>query len=646
MNAIKLAWLELRRFRGPLRRFVPLVLILVPLLYGALYLWATWDPYGKMDRVPVAVVNSDQPVEARGELINGGDQFVEQLRATGTFDWHFVNENEANRGLRDGSYYFTIAVPHDFSAKLATAGDTNPQRAPLEITKNDANGYIVGIMADTAESELQNQVNAAAHTSYARTLYGELDQIRDRLRTASEATGELVNGTELSEEGTRSLATGLNGALEGTGQISQGVETLAEASNQLDQQATRLTDATANELPSAVDSLVNATNVAVRSLDSVADTTSFIQPRAQESVAALENLGQRHPEITSDSTYNTALGRARDVAAAIDRADGEAQQGLGTARDAYQRATSLRDNMGQLQSQVQAIRDPVDTLTTGTAQLAGGTPGIVSGLQTLVSSNETLETGANQLGDGARRLDRLINDSLERIPPTNPTQVARAADVLGSPTTIQDENLNPAYVYGRGLAPFFFGIALWISSLFTYLLLKPVNERALADRTNALSIVLGGFLPAGVLGVAGGLALYAATDFGLGLSPEHAGGTIGLVSLATLAFVAVNHFLRVAFGAVGGLISLVLLVVQLTACGGLYPMETTPAPFQAIHPYLPMSYLVDGLRVTISGGMTERLLGDAIVLGCVLVAFLALSTLTVMRRRMWSVSRLHPQVEL
>ena len=42
-----------------MRRYVPILLILVPLLYGALYLWSNWDPYGRLDKVPVAVVNSD-----------------------------------------------------------------------------------------------------------------------------------------------------------------------------------------------------------------------------------------------------------------------------------------------------------------------------------------------------------------------------------------------------------------------------------------------------------------------------------------------------------------------------------------------------------------------------------------------------------
>src|SRR5699024_6489136 len=100
------------------------------------------------------------------------------------------------------------------------------------------------------------------------------------------------------------------------------------------------------------------------------------------------------------------------------------------------------------------------------------------------------------------------------------------------------------------------------------------------------------------------LVLFTAVDVGLGLNPVQFFSTLGIIALAAVTFVAIDQFLRATLGAVGDLISLVLLILQITASGGLYPMETTPALFQAINPVLPMTYLIDGLRVTISGGLT------------------------------------------
>ncbi len=73
----RLALAELRRFRGRLPLAGLLFLLIVPTLYGSLYLWSNWDPYGKADQLPVAVVNEDRPVTVDGRRVDAGAEFVE-----------------------------------------------------------------------------------------------------------------------------------------------------------------------------------------------------------------------------------------------------------------------------------------------------------------------------------------------------------------------------------------------------------------------------------------------------------------------------------------------------------------------------------------------------------------------------------------
>ncbi|MEU6239382.1 YhgE/Pip family protein, partial [Kitasatospora sp. NPDC047058] len=253
---------------------------------------------------------------------------------------------------------------------------------------------------------------------------------------------------------------------------------------------------------------------------------------------------------------------------------------------------------------------------------------------------------ADQAHDGASRISKAIDDQLEHVPNLTPDQITAAAGTLGTPVRIDRTNLHPAGVYGRGMAPFFFGIALWVFGLFAYLFLRPVSPRALAGRTRSIGIAVGGWLPAAGLGTVAALVLYGVVDLALGLDPLHPAATIALLVLAAGSFVAVDHLLRTTLGVVGDVLSLVLLVLQLTASGGLYPMPTTPGFFQALHPVLPMTYLVDGLRVTISGGLTGHLLRDATALGVFMVGCLVLSAFAARRQRVWTVARLHPDVEL
>lgn len=87
-------------------------------------------------------------------------------------------------------------------------------------------------------------------------------------------------------------------------------------------------------------------------------------------------------------------------------------------------------------------------------------------------------------------------------------------------------------------------------------------------------------------------------------------------------------------------------MLQLTSAGGTYPVQTSPDFFNAIHPYLPMTYVVDGLRVLITGGaMTPVWQACGVLLGFTAGA-LALTAFTARRGAVWTMKRLHPELTL
>lgn len=203
---VRLALSELRRFRGRLPLAALGFLLLVPTLYGSLYLWSNWDPYGRSGDIPVAVVNLDRPVRAEGREVAAGDEFVKQLRARRELDWNFTGPDDAADGLQDGRYLMVITVPSDFSAKLSSPATGSFERARLMIRLDDANGYIVSVIARTLESELQNQVNAAAYATYAEVALGGFERVRNGLETARDAWGA-ASRWRLPMPGTRSRSS-------------------------------------------------------------------------------------------------------------------------------------------------------------------------------------------------------------------------------------------------------------------------------------------------------------------------------------------------------------------------------------------------------------------------------------------------------
>lgn len=56
------------------------VVLFIPVLYSGLFLKAFWDPYGKMNELPVAVVNEDKGAEYEGSQLTAGSDLVEELK--------------------------------------------------------------------------------------------------------------------------------------------------------------------------------------------------------------------------------------------------------------------------------------------------------------------------------------------------------------------------------------------------------------------------------------------------------------------------------------------------------------------------------------------------------------------------------------
>ena len=85
-------------------------------------------------------------------------------------------------------------------------------------------------------------------------------------------------------------------------------------------------------------------------------------------------------------------------------------------------------------------------------------------------------------------------------------------------------------------------------------------------------------------------------------------------------------------GMLGQMLSMVLLILQLTASSGTYPIQLTQGGFfQALHPYVPFTYSVKALRETVSAphmdlSVVFSSIGIQLGVAVVLVAISALVT--------------------
>ena len=80
-------------------------------------------------------------------------------------------------------------------------------------------------------------------------------------------------------------------------------------------------------------------------------------------------------------------------------------------------------------------------------------------------------------------------------------------------------------------------------------------------------------------------------------------------------------------GDAGRLLAVVLLIVQLAASGGIYPVELSARLFQEIHGYLPFTFLVRSFRATMFAAFGGRWVPPTLELVAFGVAAMVLTVL-------------------
>ncbi|OKJ94857.1 YhgE/Pip domain-containing protein [Streptomyces sp. CB02400] len=694
MRSPRLAALELRRFgRGRLPRAALVALLVLPLLYGALYLWSFWDPYGRLDRIPVALVNDDKGAGADGKRITAGDDIAEGLRDSGTFDWREVSADEARRGVEDGTYYLSLTMPADFSRRIASSSGGSPETSALQVRTNDANNYIVGQISRTVFGEVRRAASTKTSRSFLDRIFVSFSDIHGETVKAAEGADKLSGGIGKAEKGSKDLADGLADARKGSGKLSKGLKTLHKGAGDLEDGSKKVADGTRRlaDKVNAVDAEVGP--FLEKNEKAIGDTARFVADSAGKLRADLDSLEEEAPAAVKDaraaSDTMDGIHKARcedpvlpDPACPdLKKAKDAAATAADVAGDVGSLVTGHHDDLKKLDTHLAALEKQARTLAdraphlsedlddavtrinkldAGAGKVAAGAKKLNKGLGTAETGAADLDKGVGELKTGADDLNgglyKLVDGSGElagglhdgagKIPDYDERDRDRRTEVMADPVRLVSHDLHKAPDYGTGFAPYFIPLSLWVGAMVAYMLIAPMNRRALAAGASAWRIALAGWLPVVAIGVLQTLALMAVLHWALGLQMARAAGTVGFLCLVTACFAAIVQWLNARFGAAGRILVLALLMLQLTSAGGTYPVQTSPGFFNALHPFLPMSHVVEALRRLITGGGLGPVWQACAVLAAFTAGALALTALSARRRQVWTMDRLHPELTL
>jgi putative membrane protein len=77
------------------------------------------------------------------------------------------------------------------------------------------------------------------------------------------------------------------------------------------------------------------------------------------------------------------------------------------------------------------------------------------------------------------------------------------------------------------------------------------------------------------------------------------------LALSSLTFLFIVIGLVRAFGDAGKALSMVLLTLQTSASGGLMPVELSGSLYESISPWLPMTWVVKGIKASMFGAFNH-----------------------------------------
>lgn len=208
-------------------------IILIPFFYSFCFLTSAWDPYGNTGKIPVAVVNLDQPAELQGTKITAGADTVHNLRNDDQLEWHFVSAAKAKAGMKNNDYYTVVTIPKNFSAHAATALNAHPKQMQLTYQTNGSLNYVSEIISQVGADKLNSQIKEKVTTAFLTQLFAKINGMGTQLKTAADGSAQLKDGVGQYTDGVTQVDDGLSQLNANVPALSSGVQQLATGGNQL-----------------------------------------------------------------------------------------------------------------------------------------------------------------------------------------------------------------------------------------------------------------------------------------------------------------------------------------------------------------------------------------------------------------------------
>ncbi len=688
VNTIALAFRELNNMmKGKARKLVIGAVALIPLLYGSLYLWAFTNPYKTLDTVPVAVVVEDNGAMINGKMRNIGNEIKTRLEnqkdGSEGFQWNFVNSAEANKGLKNGNYFMVATIPASFSKCIASAQYDTPTKAKLHVKYDQASNMLASQIGKTAFRTMRTEISEAIAQEYWEHMFAKVN-------SASDSLGAAANGAGALHEGSKSLQGGINKLADGSNKLSQSLQKLQGGLGELQKGANTLTEANARSKEGA-QYLAQKTQDLANGAQQLSEGTQRLSAATDEFYEGAQKLAASSNELEEHVKAGNAETKAQITGLLM-----QAQNPAVTKEDVLANLQSLAEGLGEnsnlLETNLSALSAGADKLSAGSLQIKGGADALMQGMEKVNVGSNKLVAGTNKLADGlaqvsngseklnsgvneaAQGSSKIVNGSnqlnsgVKKLSDNTPKLVDGAkklhdglkdaqksgkvngivqkSKMMSAPVSLEEHEYSHVENYGTGFAPYFISIALWVGALMATFVLRVMDRRAILNGMNPLKSALISLTPFVLMGVVQAIILMGVVQGALKLQIDNVGAFYALGIIASIVFMAIMQMIMVVFRIPGRIVAIVLLMLQITSSAGTFPVQMTPAFFRAVHPYLPMTYSIMGLRQAMSGKNSGEIVSGIGMLVLFGVIAIAITSIAFHMKRTVTMFDLHPVITL
>ena len=574
-------------------------------------------------------------------------------------------------------------IPASFSKCIASAQYDTPTKAKLHVKYDQASNMLASQIGKTAFRTMRTEISEAIAQEYWEHMFAKVN-------SASDSLGAAANGAGALHEGSKSLQGGINKLADGSNKLSQSLQKLQGGLGELQKGANTLTEANARSKEGA-QYLAQKTQDLANGAQQLSEGTQRLSAATDEFYEGAQKLAASSNELEEHVKAGNAETKAQITGLLM-----QAQNPAVTKEDVLANLQSLAEGLGEnsnlLETNLSALSAGADMLSAGSLQIKGGADALMQGMEKVNVGSNKLVAGTNKLADGlaqvsngseklnsgvneaAQGSSKIVNGSnqlnsgVKKLSDNTPKLVDGAkklhdglkdaqksgkvngivqkSKMMSAPVSLEEHEYSHVENYGTGFAPYFISIALWVGALMATFVLRVMDRRAILNGMNPLKSALISLTPFVIMGVVQAVILMGVVHLVLKLQIDNVLAFYGLGIIASIMFMAIMQMIMVVFHIPGRIVAIVLLMLQITSSAGTFPVQMTPAFFRAVHPYLPMTYSIMGLRQAMAGKNSGEIVSGIGMLVLFGVIAIAITSIACRMKRTVTMFDLHPVITL